>query len=419
MSATLLLYGPTLLAWLAVAYKFPAYRRRRRAPDIRAFWLTLLALALAQTLLLPPIYVALDRLAGIPNLARLLSNGGGVIGCWILLAYLIQLNYPAAEARPRLRRAALALGGALAAMVVLFALAPVRVEDIEFMRRYGDAPFVAEYRLVYLLAIGGAFAVGARLLSRYAGVAGRPLLRDGLRLMALGGAVGLGYVVHEAARVVAERADRPFPVPHPELVTAALGATAAALTVVGATLPACGPRVGLPALYERLAAYRASRDLAPLWQALYAAVPMIALSPPPSWLAEHLSPRDLPFRLYRRVIEIRDGELALRPYIPPGLVEAARGLASAAGVADDDVSAIAEAAGIAAALCARSRGQMPAETATIPLDPGAADLAGEVAILRRVARHYRHSPTVRMVLATLDTEPATGAGHAESKAGLR
>ena len=96
--APLLTYGPTLLTWVATAYKLPALRRRLRDPTVRAYWLCLLMLAVAQTVLLPPVYVTIDRLTSVPNLARLLGNGAGVLGCWILLVYLSHLSYPGPEA---------------------------------------------------------------------------------------------------------------------------------------------------------------------------------------------------------------------------------------------------------------------------------------------------------------------------------
>ena len=406
--AYLLTFGPALLTWLAVACKLPALRRRLHDFTVRAYWLCLLVLAVAQTVLLPPMYVTIDRFTGVPNLARLLGNGVGVVGCWIFLVYLFHLNYPGAEAWPRLRRAGGALGAVLILMVGLFVLAPVDEEDVEFMHRYGDAPFIMEYRLVFLTAVGLTCLQATRLLWRYADAVARPTLRHGLRLMALGGLAGLSYALHEGCRVAARRLGLPFPVSHPEIVTPALTTIAVGLVVIGATMPAWGPRVGLTRLYRWAARYDAYQRLYPLWRAVYQANPDIALFPPPSRLVDALAVRDLRFRLYRRVVEIRDGCLALRPYLDPRAAHYARELCQAAGLSEEETQAIVEAASVAAALRAKAQGRSAPQPIGTVSTLGGTDLESEVIALERVARYFGHSPLVRAVLARLDDEARVG-----------
>ena len=111
--------------------------------------------------------------------------------------------------------------------------------------------------------------------------------------------------------------------------------------------------------------YRSLRRLYPLWDGLRQAVPGIALDPVPTW-ADRLDPRDLRMRLYRRVIEIRDGYMALSPVDVPGIEETARCCGAARS-----------------ACCGRSDGHRrhPAGTG-----PGRAELRGEVRALTGV-RH--------------------------------
>ena len=90
------------------------------------------------------------------------------------------------------------------------------------------------------------------------------------------------------------------------------------------TLPAWGPRAGVPALYEWATRYRACRRLYPLWRDLCKAFPDLALVPPESTVTDALAVRGLELRLTRRAIEIRDGRLALRANVPTGAAEAAR-----------------------------------------------------------------------------------------------
>jgi len=79
--------------------------------------------------------------------------------------------------------------------------------------------------------------------------------------------------------------------------------------VVGCTMPAWGPHIGIPALVIWLRRHRAHRHLYPLWRDLYQVNPEIALLRPLPRLIDALILYDLDFRLYRRVVEIRDGIL--------------------------------------------------------------------------------------------------------------
>ncbi|QMU76649.1 hypothetical protein GXW83_13735 [Streptacidiphilus sp. PB12-B1b] len=96
-----------------------------------------------------------------------------------------------------------------------------------------------------------------------------------------------------------------------DLVSGVLGLACIALAV-------CGGTVSLwPPVFRRagrwLTDYRRYLALGPLWRASYDSLPDIALrAPSPRWLA-WLPPRDAQFALYRRVIEIRDGQRARPP----------------------------------------------------------------------------------------------------------
>ena len=80
--------------------------------------------------------------------------------------------------------------------------------------------------------------------------------------------------------------------------------------------------------------------LYPLWAVLRQAIPEIELPLDPAmrW--------SIRYRLYRRVIEIRDAQLALRPYAEPERVARAAAAARSSGLAADAVAAVAEAAAI-------------------------------------------------------------------------
>jgi hypothetical protein len=106
---------------------------------------------------------------------------------------------------------------------------------------------------------------------------------------------------------------------------------------------------------------------------------------------------DLNYRLYRRVIEIRDGLLALRPYRDSEGRMRVLQCGKAAGLTGDELRAAVAAAQLKAALIAKAEGGVPATSM------GSADdreifelcrgngLAAEAAWLAQIARAYRGS----------------------------
>jgi hypothetical protein len=97
----------------------------------------------------------------------------------------------------------------------------------------------------------------------------------------------------------------------------------------------------------------------------------------------------------RRVVEIRDGRLALRAYVPSETVETVRLACQAAALSAIDTQATVEAATLAVALREHARGEVPRSSDPMPGVPGVVDFNQEVDFLSRVARAYASSPVVR------------------------
>ncbi|MFE3179650.1 DUF6545 domain-containing protein [Streptomyces violascens] len=70
-----------------------------------------------------------------------------------------------------------------------------------------------------------------------------------------------------------------------------------------------------------------------------------------------MMPGNITYRLYREVIEIQDGLLALRPYMDPAATETAREAAGRAGLTGSDLQAAVQAAMLDQAL--RAKGAAP------------------------------------------------------------
>ncbi len=412
MIQSVFVYGlPTIVA-IAIALKLRAQWKSGQPLTLaqRDLLLTLACIGLVGIVVLPPVHLALDAAVGIPDLARLLANALTLVACYCAQLLLLCLS----ESEDRVRRLARLYGvGLLGALVLLghfFAAASLREEALDFTRRFADAPFILEYKLVYLTGFGLALGNLARLTWRYARLAHHPSLHLGLVWITFGSLSGLLYALHDAGYVVGQRLGLAYPFGDPTPITQALLFVSAGALAVGSTLPEWGQRARVPDLYRWLDHYRSLRRLYPLWRVLYEATPEVALEPPASHLRDVLTVRRLSYWLYRRVVEIRDGSLALRPYRSVWAERTARRLCDEQGVPAEDVPAVVEAACLAAAIRLKRLDPRAAvaRQATRPPDQGGADLIGEVVALERLARHFEGSAVVRIVRSRLDAALAAG-----------
>jgi len=147
---------------------------------------------------------------------------------------------------------------------------------------------------------------------------------------------------------------------------------------------------GLVVRFRRLRAYR---QLRPLWQALYERDPGIALDAPrvgrARWWRTLTRPKEVGRRISRRLIEVRDGMLAMHPYLDPYVAEGARREAAERGLSGTDLAAAAEAEQIRAALEASLRPnphRREADSATVDDVPDNFD--AEMRWLSAVAVHF-------------------------------
>jgi hypothetical protein len=206
---------------------------------------------------------------------------------------------------------------------------------------------------------------------------GDAFLRLGLRLVVAGTAGAVLYLVNKTVLAASPRFGFAYPPGHTVLLGTALPAAAHVLVLLG---------VALPALTGWLSRYRLHRRLRPLWTALYRADPAIALAP--TAVPDVFALTGLRMRLYRRVIEIRDGLLALRPYQDPRIAAAAREEAARAGFRGQRLETEIEAAVVAAALRARDGGGAVPNDSPV-LVSGGRDLDSDTAFLADVAHAYR------------------------------
>jgi hypothetical protein len=218
----------------------------------------------------------------------------------------------------------------------------------------------------------------------YAGSAGGAL-GVGLRLMAAGCGCALVYAAFKVAALTLAALGPGMPALLQSTIGQAVVVLAGVLVAVGATLPAMVRRGQVARRWWR--SYSAHEQLYPLWSALIAVTPGLALEPPSRRIRDRLRVRDMDMRLYRRVIEIRDGRLELRELFAPSVVVASRALASARGLQGRAAEAFVEAKVLESALVAATKGQGVDEP-WVGASPQGDSTADEVDWLREVAKQF-------------------------------
>lgn len=281
---------------------------------LRALWW----MALAFTILDPPVYDAIDRVSGVPNIARWLGNSTGVVGAWAFQPVASLVSRVAG--RPtRIHGGAGLMFATLVAMAACFFASPVALSaPTELVARYGAVPTVAIYRLVFLDYIGYTlvrlFVIWRRRLAPVSGTVTDAALRSQIRLQTLGWCLGTLYCAYECGSIALR-------------LLGVLPADAYSLGVAYFLLGGCFAAIlsgGFLAAWGWIDRFRTYHTLSRFWHDLFVATPGIALDPPRPRRLDLGTLTDLDFRLYRRVTEIRDGVAALLPYLDATVVAEAR-----------------------------------------------------------------------------------------------
>ncbi|MEY9943530.1 MAB_1171c family putative transporter [Kitasatospora sp. GAS1066B] len=345
----------------------------------------------------------------------------GAVGLLALIALLLQgpRDDPAA-ARARLRRWLVALLVVPLALVLLYRSAHITDRGQEFMVHGWRRWPLAGYDLLFGGYGAACLVVLGSVLARQTRLATGNLLRTGLRLMTLAAGVGVlwcAWTLDDVRDVLLHAQQKGGE----DTVSNLVGVVCAGLTVSGATATVWGgtrwgARITAPVRWWR--ARRSYAVLGPLWEALHRAMPEIALGE--GGEGRRLALRDAEFALYRRVIEIRDGQLALRPYVGEQVAvwvaeeQRAGGLRGPDGAVD---GAAVEAATLAAALEAARAGQRcrDATVTGVPQPvPGPGTVDAEAQWLIRVAAAFDGCAAVaavrRRAVEALAALEGSGAG---------
>jgi hypothetical protein len=332
-------YLAAIIAVAAGSYIAARAARSPRSAIRRYLAAALITIGVATAVTTPETLELTLPLDVLPNLVRFTGNLLAMGASFCVLAMLTHASARLEAVHRYIRREAIALAAAGIAMIALLLAAGTR-STLQFAATYALNPFAAAYEVLFLISMCWGMASFLWLVRRYVRGDDNPRMRLVLRVNTAAAGVGLLWAAWKIANLIALRAGL-----HPQIDQAAISELLAALLVsligIGCTLPAWSAWLARRAV--RVRARRAFTGLAPLWKTLTAAVPDVALG-----TGTHT---DVEYALYRRVIEIRDAQMALRPLAQPDIADWARAAARRHGVrAGRDTALVVEAAELATAL---------------------------------------------------------------------
>ncbi|GAA3234873.1 MAB_1171c family putative transporter [Streptomyces lavendulae] len=386
----------TILAWVcafvglaAFGYRLPDLLRRRRDVALWALCTYFLCSGISFLVDLDQLRLHISGFFGLPNITSLITQAAVVVLTAAQQVVLVYWSAPPAEAPRMACRRVLVFGAALTVLVVSsFVVGPVAHSEtatstiLLSIQHGGYALYMSFYLLV--CAVGQFETV--RLSLRFTGMVNRQWLKVGMRTVTVGASLILVYCVTRGIQIAGTRLGFDAAVLDPIQWTS--GSVGALLQIAGWTIPSWGIRITRARGWIR--SYRSYLRLRPLWWALYQASPDIALDPPRSWLGDLVPPRDPQYSLYRRVIEIRDGQLILRTAL--SMAEFSR-VARSLDLPEDPTSPLGEALQVRAVLSRPAeeraeRAERADAESDIPARPPYEDFRDEVEWLTRVADSF-------------------------------
>lgn len=322
-----------------------------------------------------------------PFFTRWVGNGLIVGAGFCIFSILTYTVEDPSRARCQIMRHAVIAASVTAAMGIFLLVGNEQLE-IAFVGAYGKRPLFAAYLLVFSAYVSCAFIAFISLIRRYTAAAPDKPLRVGLYTMMAGAISGLLWAAWKTAVMIVNFV-LPTPVGVEPVVTAALSSASTALICFGAVIP--GIARFAHDRSDRIRTVRRHRALEPLWRQMHAAIPGIKLSPADDDADE--------FSVYRRVIEIQDANLALRPHCHPDVPRWVSEAAERYGMTGDQIEVVTEASIIAGAIEAHSAGVRYSVDLSSTYRPstGPASFDTERDWLIRVSRAFVRDPLVAHV----------------------
>ncbi|GAA0643360.1 hypothetical protein GCM10010174_77750 [Kutzneria viridogrisea] len=348
--------------WLVALVKAPAALRQ---PRQRALWAAITTIAVAMTLRLDGVDVLLQRVLGDAHTIDLARQVFATADSAALLCFVFL-----ASGRSRYVLRILSLAAVVAGVLLYIdAVSPPHARNV-----VGEDGPLPVYWIIYFSVLFVSDLTCATVCWYNGRRADERPLRLGLTTFAAGLALACVLWVLFAVYLVTGWE------PAEQLLSPVTGVEALFLAA-GVLVASSG------SLLRPVHSLLTLRRLTPLWRDISLAVPSVVLVPPSRGLT---APG---MRIYRMVIEIRDGLLVLRNYVPPALLRRAREHVAAQGVPQEQADAAVTACWVATAIASRGAGAQPQPEPPRIAHLGGGHLDTEIDFLRELARAYR-SPLV-------------------------
>ncbi|MCB5910843.1 MAB_1171c family putative transporter [Streptomyces pinistramenti] len=371
-------------------------RRLRQDPALAALACVYGFCALSFLVSIAPVWTLLGDATGRPAIGILaafatvvaqVSHQPVVLAHWVL---------PPERARQRARLCRGAGAAVILALTVLFLQLPrtgrTTPQGITaaYLHNGTYQAYLALYVLVYC-AGQAVLALGCRTAARRTDQA---WIARGLRIVGAGAVLTFGYSAIRLAGVGAALSGLSRPSPAVESFAWLCADGGNALVLTGFFLPTVAVHV-VPHVRAGIRAHRDYRSLAPLWEAVHRALPTIALQPARTPAASRLRLWDTTWHLYRRTVEIRDGQWALRHRLEESVRSASERRHRAAGLDGAELACAVTADQLRAALTAHRHDvapQTPAEYADAGTREDVRTPDDDVRALLRIAAHFTPAP---------------------------
>ncbi|WP_242882663.1 MAB_1171c family putative transporter [Actinomadura litoris] len=359
-------------AFFIIAAGLYTVRRYRQnpTPAMRAFAATLFLLATAFIVLANATRPIIDDIVHLHPFARWVGNALTIAAGASLNVVLSHFARRPTDPPPPTRRYALAVTASFIAMGICVLGTP---DNDDFVDVYATDTSVTAYLLIYLASIGAVMTVALISGIRYARD-NHGLMRAAMTFVATGAGFGIAYSLYKLGVVAARYEGHQLGTE--SIIGPVLGLAAALLITIGSTLGSWVPATA--AAIRRRVLYR---QLAPLHTALAEAFPEITLD-------VQVSSRR--YRLDRRVVEIGDGLVRLRPWSDRAALSA-----KAVNLRQDHELPVVQAMIVTAALRARADGIPPADPCFNWLNSSSTtptNLEGEAAHLAGISRAFTSLP---------------------------
>ncbi|MCX4681610.1 hypothetical protein OG413_41145 [Streptomyces sp. NBC_01433] len=322
-------------------------RKDRRNPALVALAFTYGFSALSYVTSITWVWVRIDGFFGITNVAVPIAQGCVVLVLALQASVLAHWSRPVEAARRRTRHLLIGAALIIVAMAVLFTLlTPTAQRPTDFSLYYAHDPYFQAYLLLYM----GAYSVAEVYLAwscwKYARSTSNRSIATGLRLVAIGATITLGYSGIRIAGVFGGMLD--FSVKGLDPYAWICGDIGATITQIGYFLPTLALR--LASLRTWTNTHLAYWRLRHLWAALTQANPGITLLQPNRQHEAILQGRSVNFPLLRRSTEIRHGQKLLRRYLDPAVLAESKARREREGLTVAELAAAVTADQIGAAL---------------------------------------------------------------------